>query len=318
MTRNALEQYQVFFYMAAILAGLCAGALAPGAGPVLEALLWPALAVLLYAAFTQVPLISLPGAFRDGRFMAALLIGNFAVLPVLAFALLPLAPADPAVRLGVLLVLLVPCTDWFVSFAHQARGDTGRAIAATPVLLLGQIVLLPLYLTLAPGGAAAGVLDAGHMAMVFLIVIATPLLLALLTEIWAARRPARAARIAHLGWAPVPLLALVVFLIAASQVGAVMGALPLLGAVLPVFALFLTGAGAAGVLLARLFRLRPAAGRTLLFSFSTRNSFVVLPLALALPAGMEAAAIVIVFQSLVELFGMLILLWLTPRMLIPD
>lgn len=45
----------------------------------------------------------------------------------------------------------------------------------------------------------------------------------------------------------------------------------------------------------------------------TRNSFVVLPLALLLPAGWEVAAVVIVVQSLVELFGMVAYVWVIPR-----
>jgi ACR3 family arsenite transporter len=55
------------------------------------------------------------------------------------------------------------------------------------------------------------------------------------------------------------------------------------------------------------------AGRTLAFSLGTRNSFVVLPFALALPAGWETTVVVIVFQSLVELFGMVFYLWWLPR-----
>jgi ACR3 family arsenite transporter len=42
----------------------------------------------------------------------------------------------------------------------------------------------------------------------------------------------------------------------------------------------------------------------LIFSLGTRNSFVMLPLALSLPGAWSAAVVVIVFQSLVELFGM--------------
>ena len=38
-----------------------------------------------------------------------------------------------------------------------------------------------------------------------------------------------------------------------------------------------------------------------------------LPLALALPPPWDVAAMVIVFQSLVELFGMAAFLWLVPR-----
>ncbi|MFN7001272.1 MAG: arsenic resistance protein, partial [Elioraea tepidiphila] len=121
--------------------------------------------------------------------------------------------------------------------------------------------------------------------------------------------------IARLAWAPVPLLALVVFLIAASQVGAVTDALPLLAEVTAAFVLFLAGTLAFGVALARAARLPARAGRTLAFSLGTRNSFVVLPLALALPPTWQAAAIVIVVQSLVELFGMLVFLRLVPRLL---
>ncbi len=56
-------------------------------------------------------------------------------------------------------------------------------------------------------------------------------------------------------------------------------------------------------------------GRTLAFSLGTRNSFVMLPFALSLPAGWEATAVVIVVQSLVELFGMVFYLWWVPRSL---
>ncbi|MDP3222391.1 MAG: hypothetical protein Q8M96_04570, partial [Rubrivivax sp.] len=49
----------------------------------------------------------------------------------------------------------------------------------------------------------------------------------------------------------------------------------------------------------------------------TRNSFVVLPFALSLPAGWELAAVVIVVQSLVELLGMVFFLWWVPRHLFP-
>jgi ACR3 family arsenite transporter len=317
MKRETLERHQVWIYLAAILAGLALGAAAPGLAPLMEALLWPSLTALLYATFTQVPLAHLPAAFRDMRFMTAVLAGNFAVLPLLVGALLALVPDDPAVRLGVLLVLLVPCTDWFITFAHQAGGDVRRAIVATPVVLVVQIVLLPVFLWVLMGDGFAEIVSAGRMATVFLVVIIAPLALAYLTERRVERDPARSALIARLGWLPVPLLALVVLLIAGSQVEAVRGALPLMGDVLAPFLLFLAAAAALGVGLGRLFALPVVQARTLVFSFSTRNSFVVLPFALALPAGWEAAAIVIVFQSLVELFGMLLFLWLVPRLLLP-
>lgn len=72
-----------------------------------------------------------------------------------------------------------------------------------------------------------------------------------------------------------------------------------------------------GALLARAFALEVPAARALVFGLGTRNSFVVLPLALALPPAWAAAAVVIVLQSLVELLGMAVYLWWVPRRLIP-
>jgi len=77
--------------------------------------------------------------------------------------------------------------------------------------------------------------------------------------------------------------------------------------------LFLIAAALLAKGIALQLRLPVEQGRTLAFSMGTRNSFVVLPLALLLPAGWEVAAVVIVVQSLVELFGMVAYVWVIPR-----
>ncbi|HXH24694.1 MAG TPA: alpha/beta fold hydrolase [Vicinamibacterales bacterium] len=71
-----------------------------------------------------------------------------------------------------------------------------------------------------------------------------------------------------------------------------------------------------GVVLARAVRLQTCAARTLVFSLGTRNSFVVLPFALALPGSWDIAVVVIVPQSLVELWGMVACLCVVPRLLL--
>ena len=122
----------------------------------------------------------------------------------------------------------------------------------------------------------------------------------------------------RLGWLPVPLLAFVVFLIAASQVGAVRDALPVLAQVAGIYIAYLVAAALMGTATGHLAGLPPAGRRTLIFSLGTRNSFVVLPLVLALGPEWSMAAVVIVFQSLVELFGMVAYLWIVPRYLVPE
>ena len=318
MTRQALETYQVLVYLAAIAMGLILGTTLPGRVGMLEALLWPLLGVLLYATFTQVPLTQLRGAWRDARFITAAVIGNFVLLPLVAWGLASLFAAEPAVRLGMLLVLLVPCTDWFITFSHLGGGKAQYAIALSPISLLLQLILLPFYLWLFLDQSLLVAVVQRELLLAFAGLILLPLLLAFVTEKWAQGSRCREYYIEWLGWLPVPLLALVVFSIAATQVGVVTGSLPLLGWLLLAFSCFLVVAALLARLLAQVANLPPAQGRVLAFSLSTRNSFVVLPLALSLPVSYELAVVAIVFQSLVELIGMAFFLWWVPRRLFPD
>lgn len=314
MDRLTLERRQVWIYLAAIIGGLLVGTIAPGVGPRFEVFLWPVLAALLYTTFLQVPLLHVRDAFRDRRFVLAILIGNFVLIPLTVWFALQWLPDDPALHLGVLLVLLVPCTDWFISFTQLGRGDTARAIAVTPLNLLLQLLLLPVYLWLMlPAADFSAALKTEDMLPAALALVGLPLAGAALTERWVEARPERGVWHDCLGWWPVPLLALVVFLIAGAQVGTVLGSGPVLLRVLPAFVGFLLVAALLALVLARWLQLPMDAGRTLAFSLGSRNSFVVLPFALALPAGWETTVVVIVFQSLVELFGMVVYLWWLPR-----
>ncbi|MCH8533396.1 MAG: arsenic resistance protein [Saccharospirillum sp.] len=308
--RERLEKHQVWLYLAVVLVGLVIGRGYPGVSASLELGLWPVIGLLLYVTFVQIPLVRLLDAFKDGRFLGALLLGNFVIMPALVWFLVSVIPLSDPMMLGVLLVLLVPCTDWFIAFTHLGRGDTARAIIASPLLLLMQILALPLYLWLVMGEQLASLDIAEQLLPAFLSLIVLPLLLAWLTE-WLStkRRSAKSKRLNRLvqglSWWPVPLLALVLFMVAASQSNLVLEAGPVLWRVLVLFVLFLAAAAFVGRWLTQAFGLEASTGRTLVFSLGTRNSFVVLPLALALPDVWAMAVVVVVFQSLVELFGMM-------------
>lgn len=315
MTHLTLERCQVWIYLGAITFGLGLGVMVPDAASFLDSLLWPVLALLLFATFVQVPLWHLPAAFRDHRFIAAVLIGNFVLVPLLVAIMIRWLPDDPPLRLGVLLVLLVPCTDWFITFTRLGGGDTLRAITVTPLNLLVQLLLLPVYLWLFLGAEFSQGLNPSDLLPTLVVLILLPLAIAALTQRWIEGRPERAVFQQRLAWWPVPLLALVVGMIAAGHVSVVLASLPVLAHVFWLYVGFLFGAALLAKVLSRMFRLPVAVGRTLAFSLGTRNSFVVLPLAVALPGGWEAAAVVIVFQSLVELFGMVFYLWWIPQRL---
>ena len=316
-TRQSLEQFQVIIYLAALACGLVIGALFSHGAPLLDALLWPVLGVLLYATFAQIPLTHSRQAFINRHFLVAGIVGNFILLPFVVWGLMLLAPADPAIRLGMLLVLLVPCTDWFITFTHLSGGDTRQAIAFTPISLLLQIVLLPVYLWVFLDAELVVTLAQDDMLIAFVSLILLPLLAAYLTEKWVGSSKERRGLLDGLAWLPVPLLAIVIFLVAATQVSIIVGATSFLGWLLPLFVAFLFGAGIMARALTHWFALTQTQGRALAFSLGTRNSFVVLPLALALPHPFDWVAVVIVFQSLVELLGMVVFLWWVPKRLFP-
>ena len=104
MNRLTLERHQVWVYLTAIISGLLLGSAQPALTIHFEPLLWPTLALLLYTTFIQVPLLHVRHAFRDRRFVLAILLGNFVLIPLLVWLALLGLPDDPALPLGVLLV----------------------------------------------------------------------------------------------------------------------------------------------------------------------------------------------------------------------
>ncbi|MFN3630022.1 MAG: arsenic resistance protein, partial [Casimicrobiaceae bacterium] len=233
----ALERHQVWLYLAAIGLGLGVAAHWPTARGAFEAALWPVLALLLYVTFVQIPLLHLREAFADGRFMTANLLGNFVAIPLVVALVLPMFPAvagDPALRLGVVLVLVVPCTDWFITFTALGRGDPARALALTPVNLVLELVLLPVYLwLLVPTAALGRAFSPAALMPPALALIGLPLIAAALTERWIEAAPGRNLWRDRLALWPVPLLAVVVFLIAGAQAATVRDAGPILAVLTP-------------------------------------------------------------------------------------
>ncbi len=312
MTREDLERRQVGFYLPAVAMGVGIGVWSRP--QISDAAIYAPLALLLYATFAQVPILHLREAAQDRRYLAATLLANFAAVPAVVWALGWLVPHDPAILLGFYMVLLVPCTDWFIVFSYLGGADAKRAVTSTPVILFLQFLLLPAYLWVFMGRAFGEAIRAEPFIHVFLLLIVLPLLAATLTQAWADRHAAGRKVVEALAWLPVPCLALVLFLIAMSQADQVAANLLGMEKVVAVFVLYLVLAAAIGLATAWAFRLPPAAGGTLVFSTGTRNSFVVLPLVLALPAGWESAVTVVVLQPLVELLGMLAYLRWIPRL----
>lgn len=318
MTRDTLEQNQIPIYFAAVLLAAVVGLLAPSMSQGLAVLVTPAIAVLMYAMFLQIPFLDLRQGLGNKRFMCALLLANFILIPLLVWALTRGLVAQPAILVGALLVLLTPCIDYVVVFTHIGKGDSRLMLAATPILLLLQLLLLPLYLGLMLGAQSQVVVSVGPFVEAFLLLIVAPMILAVLTTSLSRRSQVISAWNDAWAWLPVPAMALVLMVVIGSQITTVVRDIGLLAPVIPVYVGFLLLAPLMGALASLLFKLPANTARAVTFSASTRNSLVVLPLALALPEDIRGlAAAAVITQTLVELVGELLYIRLMPLLIWP-
>jgi len=311
--RELFENQQISIYFGTVVLAAVVAVLVPEI-IVLEAGVNPALALMLFVTFLQVPLADLGRALTRFRFFAALLITNFVVVPLLVAVLVQFLPPDPLVLLGVLLVLLTPCIDYVVTFSHLGRADARLLLAATPALLIMQMLLLPVYLGLFLGDDATSLVQLGPFVHAFIWLIAVPLVLAGLVQFWAIRNRTGEWVFTRLGLLPVPATALVLFVVIAAVVPQLGPTTDVVLRVIPIYIAFAALAPFIGWLVGRLFRLDAPAGRAIAFSASTRNSLVVLPLALAVPGAIPVLPAIIVTQTLVELLSELIYVRLIPKL----
>ncbi|WP_293778308.1 arsenic resistance protein [uncultured Oxalicibacterium sp.] len=298
--RETLEQKQVLIYFGAVVLGMLVAFSVPGT-MAMESAINPALAFMLFVTFLQVPLAELGKAFTQFRFMLALLVTNFIVLPVLVLSATSLFLTDPLLRLGVLLVLLAPCIDYVVTFAHLGRADPRLLLAATPLLLLVQMVMLPIYLSISLGSDAARHIEVGPFLHAFIWLIAIPLALAAIMQGMAKRHACWNKASTILGLAPVPATALVLLIVILAVAPQLAQAQHAVVTVLPFYLAYAVFAPLCGWWVAKKMRLDAPASRAIAFSAGTRNSLVVLPLALAIPGAIPILPAIIVTQTLIEL-----------------
>lgn len=141
-----VEKSQTVFVLVAIVGGLALGQIS-GVPAVADRLILPFLMVMLFAAFTGVSFSRLRAAFGNRRVVGSSLLINFVWSPLLAVGLGALFLRDhPALWVGLIMLLVTPCTDWYLIFTDIADGDVPLATSILPYNLLLQLVLLPVYL----------------------------------------------------------------------------------------------------------------------------------------------------------------------------
>jgi ACR3 family arsenite efflux pump ArsB len=311
------DRVQVTLYLAAIALGAVVGLAVPQVAPTLERSIDPVLGLLLFATFLGVPLVEVGRGLRDARFLVTVLAANFVAAPVLVFGLSRFVADDRGLLIGVLLVLLTPCIDYVIVFTGLAGGARARLLAAAPLLMVVQMLLLPVYLLVMAGPDVVDAVDVGPFVQAFLVLVLLPLAAAAAVQALARRRRSGRAVETVTAGAMVPLMMATLAVVVGSQVAAVGSEAATLVRVVPLYVAFVVVALVLGRTASRVARLDVPATRAVMFSTVTRNSLVVLPLALALPPGLAIAPLAVVTQTLVELVAMVVLVRLVPR-LVPE
>src|SRR5699024_7552557 len=172
---------------------------------------------------------------------------------------------------------------YVIVFTHFSGGAIERLLSATPLLMLGQMIALPLYLWLFVGKEFVRSVEFAPFLQVFGYLIVLPLLAASFTQFMAARTR-WGAKLAHGVSAMMgPLMMTTLAVIVASYTVKDAHQRSELGVLVQLYAGFARVMAAVGTVLSRLTARGVASHRAAIFSGVTSNSLVILPFVLALP-----------------------------------
>ncbi|SGX56658.1 efflux pump [Staphylococcus argenteus] len=175
-----LEKFQTLIILLAVGSGILLGQI----GVIeryAETLVVPFLFLMLYGLFLTITLHQLKKAFLNIRFLGSSTIINFIWTPVLAWGLGAIFLSDhPALWIGFIMLMVIPCTDWYLAFTGIAKGNVSLSTSILPINLILQVVLLPIYLLLFAGSIET--IPLPTLIESILIVLIFPFVLAHLTR----------------------------------------------------------------------------------------------------------------------------------------
>ncbi len=107
------------------------------------------LCLMIYGLFLETEVTELKNSFKNLKFTFASLIINFIWTPLFGYFLGSIfLKGNLDILIGFFMLILTPCTDWYLVFTKIAKGDTKLSLSILPINLVLQIILLPIYLIL--------------------------------------------------------------------------------------------------------------------------------------------------------------------------
>ena len=178
---NLIGKLQPVIIITAALLGLLLGAVTPF-GSVSSSLIEVFLMMLLYILFLSIDLKQIRKSFTNVRFTLSAVIINFVFTPLFGYVLGKFFfPGSLDIRIGLLMLLVTPCTDWYLVFTGLSKGNVELGMSILPLNLILQIVLLPVYLLVLIGSEVT--MDVGSLISSVAIVLVIPFVLAYITKL---------------------------------------------------------------------------------------------------------------------------------------
>jgi ACR3 family arsenite efflux pump ArsB len=300
---SALDKLQSVFILAAVAAGLALGQI-PEVSKHAGSLVVPFLMLMLTGVFLHVPLRGLGAAFGNLRFTGWNLGVNFLWTPVFGWFLGMVFLTDqPDLRVGLLMLLVTPCTDWYLVFTQLTGGNVRLATAQLPWHLILQLLLLPVYLLMFMGAIVP--IDLGILVESVFLVLAVPLGAATLIRaftLWIRGQLWFEANVLpRIAPGQLTFLLLAIGAMFASQGSALLDRLDVVLWLLPPLLVFFGVNLVLGIALARLVTFNQSDCVALCFATLARNSPVSLAIAVVAFPDRPLIALALVIGPLIEL-----------------
>ncbi len=141
------------------------------------------LMLLLYVLFVSINSTNLKKSAANLKYLLCSLCINFIVTPVLAYVLgVVFFGNNIEIRIGLLMLLVTPCTDWYLVFTKLSHGNVEINMSILPINLLLQVALLPVYLFVFLGNSVH--IDVYTVFESIIAVLLIPCICAIITRVF--------------------------------------------------------------------------------------------------------------------------------------
>ncbi len=173
---NILEKFQSPILLISIIIGLILGQITiikDNTGN----LIVPFLFLMLFGVFGSISLNKFKESFLNLKFTKISLLMNFIWTPLFAYFLgAILLNQHIDIWIGFIMLMVTPCTDWYLIFTDIAKGDVHLSASILPLNLILQLILLPIYILLFFG--VNGSFNIGILFESIVIIVILPFILA--------------------------------------------------------------------------------------------------------------------------------------------